>query len=170
MISTMSACSRTSPSVSIAGVQARFGTRVMASRMVSVTANPTLYWTERPRLPLVFAVFILVIQSSSSWEYPAPSTRINRLLRCGAGMCAIASLNSEWAITIVASTSSTTRSFGNVLSATRAAGSPPGSSSHTRLRVLARAAATRFAEVSASSSNARHTVDGDATGPSTWSW
>ena len=65
----------------------------MASRMVSVTANPTLYWTERPRLPLVFAVFIVVIQSSSSWEYPAPSTRINRLLRCGAGICAIASLN-----------------------------------------------------------------------------
>ena len=27
------------------GVQARFGTRVMASWMVSVTVNPTLYWT-----------------------------------------------------------------------------------------------------------------------------
>ena len=50
--------------MSIAAVHAFFGTNVIASRTDSVTANPTLYSTDRPRAPCLAAVFKLVSQSS----------------------------------------------------------------------------------------------------------
>jgi hypothetical protein len=76
---------------------------------------------------------------------------------------------SEWATTIVASTSRTTRSFSRVRPATRAAGGPPARS-HTRALVRARAFSTRRSLAGVSSSRARHTVGGEATDPSTASW
>jgi hypothetical protein len=73
---------------------------------------------------------------------------------------------SEWATTIVASTSRTTRSFSRMRSATRAAGGPPARS-HTRALVRARALWTRRNLAGVSSSKERHTVGGEATDPNT---
>ena len=70
---------------------------------------------------------------------------------------------SECAVTNVASTSSTTVSPRSV-PATGEAGSPAGSCAHTCRRTLARAAPIRFNAAGVISSNARHTVAGDATG------
>jgi hypothetical protein len=70
---------------------------------------------------------------------------------------------SEWADTNVASTSSTTSSARSV-PATLDAGTL-GSSFHTWRRVRARAFSTRFSAAGVASSNTRHTVGADATGP-----
>jgi hypothetical protein len=51
-----------------------------------------------------------------------------------------------------------------------AGGRLPGNSPQTCLRVRARARSSRLSRAGVSSSNARHTVVGDATGPSTWAW
>jgi len=76
---------------------------------------------------------------------------------------------SEWAITIVASTSSTTVSPRSV-PATLLVGMEPCRSMswvHTWRRTRARAAAIFFGRTPVTSSSARQTVGGEATGPST---
>jgi hypothetical protein len=50
------------------------------------------------------------------------------------------------------------------------AGSPPGSRDHTWRRTRARAVAIFFSLAVLTSSRARHTVGGEATGPSTPAW
>jgi len=76
---------------------------------------------------------------------------------------------SEWAVTSVASTSSTTTTPRSV-PATGACGSPAGSNAQTCRRTLARAAPIRFNPAGVTSSRARHTVAGDATAPNRLVW
>ena len=76
---------------------------------------------------------------------------------------------SECAVTNVASTSSTTVSPRSAPAAADA-GNPSGSNSQTRRRARARALAIRFNAAGVTSSNVRHTVAGDATGPHTGWW
>lgn len=71
----------------IAGAQAFFGTLLIASRTLSVTANPTEYSPLRPRF-----AFSSVSHSSRPWEAPAPSARISIFRRCFVGTCAIAAV------------------------------------------------------------------------------
>lgn len=79
--STMPVSSRTSPpsqippAASTAGVQTFFGTRSIASRSASVIGNPAEYSTLRTRTRCCS-----MSQSSSVWEAPAPSARINSFL------------------------------------------------------------------------------------------
>src|SRR5680860_326180 len=70
---------------SLAGVHTCAGTRLIASRIFSVTAYPTLYSRRRPRTwPRS------VSQSRRSCDAPAPSHRTRRSLRYFAGIWAIA--------------------------------------------------------------------------------
>jgi len=78
---------------------------------------------------------------------------------------------SLWAITIVASTSSTTTEP-RFVPATRLAGIPPTAANcaQTLRRVRARATWTFASRAAVSSSRQRHTVAGDATAPNTPCW
>ena len=92
----MSPCSRGSPWAVIAGCHAFLGTRAMASRTLLVTAYPTEYCTFRPRF-----ASNPVSQSSSPWEAPAPSARINNFFRCAVGIWAIAAVSTAtWSVAV----------------------------------------------------------------------
>ena len=100
---------------------------------------------------------VLSHHTPSGWN---PKVRLKVGAACSFSLCAT---------TIVASTSRTTVAPRSV-PATLLAGTPPGSRDQTRRRTRALAAAIFFTRAGVTSSRARHTVGGEATGPSTAAW